>query len=147
MADLAITEVGITAATQFARALVGQAGVPGDVLYLDTSSGNKWKQAVADGTEEQAGKDGLAIQLTFTEADGDFALIALDGNLRMAADVGYGEGTTYVVSETAGKIAEDGDIGSGSYKSIIGVGGTEGASSNDLSLFVLNPLATGQQVP
>lgn len=146
MADLTITEVGITQNTEIVRGQVGQVGDPGQALYLDVAGGNKWKPADANGgTAVIAGSQGLGILLTPVEADGDYGLIAVGGNITMGS--GATEGTTYVVSDTAGGIAPDSDIGSGSYKSILGVGGTAATGSFTLDLFVMGVNATGQEVP
>lgn len=148
MADLTITAIGTTATSRFVNAQVAQAGVPGDVLYLDVAGGNKWRSAIATNNAQQAGRDGLAIQITTTEADGDYALLLIGGEIRMASGASFTQGETYVLSETTSKIAPDSDVStSGAFKTVIGVAGTEGASTTALSSFALNPVASGNTVP
>jgi len=146
MADLSITDVGIGSDTKFEKALFGEAASPGDAVYLDTTV-NKWKLADSDtGTPGPAGQNGVGLCLTLVEGDAEYGIVATKGTVRLVS--GLTEGTTYVISNTAGGIAPDADIvTSGDYKTILGVGGTAATGTFTLDVFELQPIYTGHQIP
>ena len=146
MALMVPNGTGITGTTEFDKGIVAQAGLQKDakVLYLDRTD-NKWK--LADATSAiKAGRDGLRIQLTQTEADGDTAMMAVSGEMNIAASAALVPGTSYYVSATAGSMCEESDLVGGNFKTLVGITGAEGATSTDLSEFVLQPVASGKTV-
>ena len=147
MADLTITDVGIGSNTRFEAGVFGESANPGDVVYFNSAT-TKWLKAQADGTATEAGASRIGVCMTPVEADDEHGIVATEGTVRIVADVAFAEGTTYVVSATAGAIAPDADITTSThYKTILGVGGTEASGTATLDVLDLKPQYTGHQIP
>lgn len=136
-----MTDISITAAdvipSNGARTIEGVSGgtiTAGQVVYLDTAT-NTYKLADADDTAAKAVVAGIALNAA---SAGQPVTIQVQGTIDPGGTVVVGE--IYVLSGNAGGIAPEGDLASGDYVSIIGVGTTAAL----ISLFIKN---SGVQVP
>jgi hypothetical protein len=122
MADLTITAANVApstgAVTRYGTA--GETITAGQSVYLDSVSG-KYKKADADA---EATAEAVGIALTGS-SDGQPIAVQYSGRITMGATVAVGQ--IYVVSTTAGGVAVYGDLASGDYVTILGVGATTGA--------------------
>lgn len=145
MASLTVSKIGIAQDTRIQKVKMGGAADIGNSVYLDTT-GNTWKQA--DNTAAaNAGQSGIGIMLTTSLASGDWAVIAVSGGVKFQAASGNPtKGDTYVVGGTAGSIADDADAVSGDYKTILLVGSTEGASTNDFYELKMQTFVSNEQI-
>lgn len=136
MADLTVTAANVAKVSgtiQYGTA--GAAITAGQSLYLD-SSANTLKLLDADDTPATATFAGIAIN---NAASGQpVAYLAPGATINPGATVTVGE--IYVASGTAGGIAPEGDLASGDYVTIIGVGLTS-------STMYLVGYSSGVQVP
>ena len=150
MPNLIIGKVGIDATTKFTRGYIAVAGDPGTVLYKDNDeTPPQWKPGITT-TEITAGRNGVAIQLTTTDTALGHAVIATSGNVLMdvSVDGDWTESDTAVLSETAGKIAEESEVTTqNAFKTVLGVKGTPGATTTDMRTFRFQPIPTAYQVP
>lgn len=150
MADLVISSAGIASVDAVVRVVqFAEASVPGDAVYLDTSSSNKWRLAKASGTVAQAGQSGVGIHLTTTKVDGDYGVVCTGGTIHLESDTpSIATGVTYCLSPTAGggKIGLDSDVTAGNYKTILGVGGSESTNATTFDELLVEIVYTGQQV-
>lgn len=120
MSDISITPANVLAsdsATPVRRGIAGATIGAGHVLYVDTAADNVLKLADADAlaSSQVAGiaLNGAAVgqPVEYIEADPEFA----PGGTTVA-------GTTYYLSTTAGAICVIGDLASGDYVTVMGVG-------------------------
>lgn len=137
MADLTVTAGSVVAgsnATIDKRYLAGATITAGQTVYLDTST-NTWLLADCDSSATTAVLAGVALN---GAASGQPLHVLTAGQLTAGATVTVGE--IYVLSGTAGGIAPEGDLASGDYVSVLGVGIS--ATVIDVKLHV-----SGVQVP
>lgn len=121
MADLSITpanvEAGTTPTPNIGEAIASEAIDAGEVVYLDPTANNQAALADAD-TSATARAKGVAIT---SSAAGQPVKYVRSGELILGTGVTT-EGVVYVVSTTAGGIAPIGDLGSGDFVTVLGVG-------------------------
>jgi len=117
MADITITAANVAGTSNSVARLVqaGETMTQGKACYLKSSDQKYW---LADANAE-ATAEVIGVALTPAAADGYFYL-QTSGNLIAGGTVAVGQ--TYVLSETAGGIAVESDIGTGVYVTIIGIG-------------------------
>jgi len=144
MTTITVSDIGLGPDATFSFVQFGEACSQGDVMYKDIADDDKWK--VADNsTVIKAGRDGIGVALhTILQAD-FYGIIVTQGT--MYIDGGIAEASVYVLGDATGDIVTDGDaqIGSGDFKTILGVGGDLGTAVSDL--FTLAPNVTGHQIP
>lgn len=138
MANLTITASQVQAVgtlPQIRR--VASVSIPaGSAVYITTS--DQWALAQCDGTEDEAGIQGIAVA---SSATGQPALVVPAGVINLGAASGVVSGAVYVVSDTAGLLMPTADLTTtGWYSSIAGIGGP-------LNTFHVLPFASGEQVP
>ena len=112
MAD--VTFSGISTPANKANVVIKSAGgsiSKHDWVYIDTANNGVVKQAQADGTELEGTVYGMALHAA---SSGEFVLIAIHGAVVMVGG-GLTANTRYVLSETAGATAPQGDLTSDSY--------------------------------
>ena len=107
----------------------------GQVCYMDTANSNVAKLAQSDGTALEGTVKGIAMH---GASSGQPIILAVSGDIDIGATVTVGE--TYVLSQTAGGIAQVGDLSSGDYVSHIGVG----TAADNLKISIVN---SGVEVP
>lgn len=136
MADLTITAASVakTAGT-IQNGTAGATITAGQSLYLDSSAGTL-KLLDADDTAATATFAGIALNGGATGQP--ISYLAPGGTINPGATVTVGE--IYVASGTAGGIAPEGDLATGDYVTIIGVGLTS-------STMYLVGYSSGVQVP
>ncbi len=137
MADLAPVAASVLAGSGSATesGTAGATIAQGDVIYKDATDSNKMKLAI-NSSEAAAAAKGIAINAA---SSGQPVSWVSQGTINLG--VATAAGTTYVVSDNSGKIAPDADLGSGDYKTILGVGST---TANEL---ILDINASGQLIP
>ena len=113
----------------------GAAITHGQVCYKDTQD-DKWKLAQHDGTAEEAGTSGLGVAVSECLADGQQVAVVTAGNIAMST---LAAGVTYCASANAGGMAPDSDVGTGDYKSVVGVATT---TAN----LLVKPIVSGAQI-
>jgi hypothetical protein len=138
MADLSITAANVLAsdsATPVRRGIAGATITAGQVLYVDTAADNVLKLADAD-VLASAAVAGIALNgaatgqpVEYVEADPDFT----PGATTVA-------GTTYYLSTTAGAICPVGDLATGDFVTVLGIG----LASNGLHL---RPVVSATAIP
>ena len=120
MADITVTAGNVDPGNN--ATIIGvTAGVTitaGQVVYKDTTDGNKYKLADADVLATAAAR-GISLNGAANNQPID---IIIDGDLNPGGTVVVGE--IYLVSTTAGGIAPEADVGSGKYVSVLGIGTT-----------------------
>lgn len=88
---------------------------PGDNVYLEAAT-KKYKKGIAT-AEAMAQCKGIAM--SYCPSDGDYFIVAKGGDVDIGATLAVGE--NYVVSSNAaGKIAPEGDLGSGNFPTTLG---------------------------
>lgn len=120
MADLAPTAANVvkTSDTTFgAAANYGETITAGMAVYKKTSDGLLYK-ADANVTTAEAVVAGIAMN---SGSAGQPASYATGGSITLGAVTGGAAGVPVALSTTAGGICPDGDVGSGSYYTFIGV--------------------------
>jgi len=117
MADLIITaaDVRVQSLSPARAVQYGEAVTPGQVVYRSTAD-NKYYLADCDLTTTSTA---AGIVLTNASAD-DYGYLFDSTNATIDLSVTLTEGTTYVVSDTAGNIMPDTDLTTGQYLSILG---------------------------
>lgn len=138
MADLSITASQVLAPTDgsgnFAQYIAGATITAGQSVYLDSAT-NTVKLADANASQAAAAAVGIA---THAALSGQPVRVmgGRGGYITIGAGAAPAVGTIYVVSATAGGIAPHGDLATGAYTTILGVG----ASTNriQLDVFVSN---------
>ena len=142
MVAITVTAIslGANASTQLVQ--FGEAIALGASVYLNISD-NKWYEALND-TAAHAGGDGVGIALHAIEDDGFWGVIVTAGTVYI--DGGLTEGTVLVIGDTAGDINPDVDLGSGDFKTVLGVVGDLGTGTTDSDEFTMQPLASGHQI-
>lgn len=121
MADLTPTAANVVkgAGVVVRDAIAGAAVTAGEQGYLDATDGNKAKPGQAT-SEAAAAVRGVFLN---SAAAGQPCQLAEEGPVDMGAGSGVAQGQVYVVSAAAaGGIAPEGDLGSGNYVSVVGVG-------------------------
>lgn len=118
------------------KSIAGATITAGQAVYFDTSTGT-WKLAQADGTAAEAGSGGLGISLNGASS-GQPLEVQTSGTINPGATVVVGE--IYVLSDTAGSIAIEGDNATTDYVSVLGIGTTS-------AQILLAPIYAGVQVP
>lgn len=99
------------------RVTLGATLVQGDVVYKDTASANKMKAADADaGTELEATVEGIMLT---SGADAGSGYVVTSGPMNVGGTLV--QGTIYVLSGAAGKIAPAADLTTGDRVTILGV--------------------------
>ena len=119
MADISVTAANVKKGSG-ATTITGTAGetiTAGQVLYLDTAD-NEYKKADADASASAVAA-GIAL---CGAADGQPIIIQTGGNINIGGTVTVGE--IYVVSATAGGVAPEGDLTTGNYVTVLGIGTT-----------------------
>ncbi len=117
MADLTITRQDValsTAAVSFIRVQVAEAVTQGQPLYR-AATNSKYYKAAATGS---SAANASVLAMTAASADG-YVLAVKSGDVIIGATTT--QGTTYVVSATAGSIAPHADLGSGNYVTNLGI--------------------------
>ena len=136
MADLSITASQVKKSTN-AKTVTGTAGeeiTAGETVYYD-SANDVYKLADNNDTEAKATLKGIALCHAYTDQP---ISVQTAGTIIIGAAASVAEGTVYVQSANAGKIAPAADLASGNYTSIIGVGdGSDG--------IIMGVLNSGQQ--
>lgn len=119
MADLSITATQVLGVGSYTSQVhdAGAAITAGQALYLDSS--NDWQLADANVSATEAAAIGIALN---GGGVGQPVKAITAGCVNLGAGAAAAAGEVYVVSATAGSIAADGDIGTGLYKTILGVG-------------------------
>lgn len=137
MADLTVTAANVAKVSGTVQnGTAGETITAGQALYSDSTDSNHLKLADCDNTSATATFVGIALN---GAADGQpIAYLAPGATINPGATVTVGE--IYVVSGTAGGIAPEGDLATGDYVSVIGVGLT----SSQIYIIGYN---SGVQVP
>lgn len=137
MADLTITAASVLAYADVTPidGILGATLTAGQAVYIDTSDSNKLKAADCDSSSTTATVAGILLT---GGGSGQPCKYAKSGEITIGATVTVGE--IYVLSGNAGGIAQEGDLASGDYVSVIGVGTTA-------ARIRVNLLNSGVQVP
>ena len=117
MADLTITRQDValsTSAVSFIRVQVAEAVTQGQPLYRAATNSKYYKAAATSATSAAA----TVVAMTPASAEG-YCLAVKSGDVIIGATTT--QGTTYVVSATAGGIAPHADLGSGNYVTTLGI--------------------------
>ncbi len=141
MADLAITasQVKAGAGAVEGTGVAGATITAGQSVYEDQADG-KIKLADSNLSLAAAKAKGVALHGALANQPVRYQK---GGKVIVGAAAAPAKGTVYVVSGTAGGIAPHGDLLSGVYTTILGVGdGVDG-----IDLVPGGPFASGQQVP
>jgi hypothetical protein len=120
MADLSITAANVVAdsgAVSIQTYTAGATITAGQAVYIDTANSNVIKLAQSDGTALEATVKGIAMH---GAASGQPIAVAVSGDLDLGASLTVAQ--VYILAQTAGGIAPVGDLASGDYLSIIGMG-------------------------
>lgn len=121
MADLttAAAEVEPGSSPVVEAGVAGEAFDAGASLYKK-SSDRRWYKADADALASAG--DPPTVAVSTAEKAGQRCVVQRGGTVVMGATAGVVQGQLYVVSTTAGAIAPYGDLGSGDFVSVLGVG-------------------------
>lgn len=117
MADISITAASVVAASSGRTKQVTAGGTVtrGMPVYKDTSDNNEYKACDAN-AQASSICDGIALN---DAADGQPLTVCEEGNITYNAVLTKGE--IYCVSENAGGICPEADVGSGEYMTVLGV--------------------------
>lgn len=123
MADITQTaaNVKIGSHTSFSAVTAGSAVVPGDQVYSDSTDSGKYKPCT---TASEAAATAVGMALTAASTDENFCLMFYQNGETFDPGGTVTAGTTYGVSDNAGKFAPESDWGTGDYMSITGTGTT-----------------------
>lgn len=118
MADVSVTAANVVQAsdTQAIDGILGATLTAGETVYLDNSD-NKFKAADANASSTTATVRGILLN---GGANGQPCKVAIGGSINPGFTVTVG--TIYVQSANAGKIAPVGDLATGHYVTIVGIG-------------------------
>lgn len=131
MADLTVTAADVVkvGTGNEGSGVAGGTITAGQPIYKDTGDADKYKAADSNASALTATVDGIALH---GASDGQPIKFQTTGEIDIGATTV--NGTTYVLSATAGGIAPDADSTTGWYKSVIGVG----KASNNIVLSLNN---------
>lgn len=120
MADIVITAANVVPSSGygFTDGVAGEAITRGQLVYLKAAD-NEYYKADADDTSATSTVKGVALQ---DAGNGQPLRIQTSGSITIGGTVTVG--TIYVASDTAGGIKPHGDLATGDYVSIVGVGTT-----------------------
>jgi hypothetical protein len=133
MADVTIPTgkpTGLNATTRVF--IAGEVIESGEVVYQDASDAGKVKLADAD-TDAASRAVGIALCESYGNQP---VVVATSGQLVYTGGSPFTQGLVYCVSTNAGAMCPEADIGSGDYKTVLGVARSSG-------VFDLNINATG----
>lgn len=121
MADITVTAANVLARSgaTIEQHTAAEAITAGQSIYQSSSNSN-WGKAQADGTADESGNTGLGVAVTSAPGASQPLLVFRAGTIKIGGTVATG--THYAVSNTAGGIAPDSDIGVGGYATMIGIG-------------------------
>lgn len=139
MAAVTVTSITTTQDTVVEVVQAAAAITAGQSCYLNSAS--KWDLADANDTEETAGSLGVGIALSPAPAADDWFVVARGGTVLI--NTGLTKGTQYIVGATPGSIHPDADAASGWFKTLLGIAGTENATTTYDEL-PLNIVVSGQ---
>ena len=132
MTDLAITAANVVkgSGATYDTGVAGATITAGQLVYKDASDSNKYKLVDSDSATAAARVvHGIALN---GASSGQPLQVQRTGEITIGATLTVGE--TYVASDTAGGIMPIGDLETGDYVTIIGVGKT----SSVLALSIFN---------
>lgn len=133
MAEVTVTAANVTGPSGIENIRVGTAGATitrGQLLYIDTADSNKLKLTDANASELAATIAGVALT---PSTDGNPVVYAVSGDYNCGGTVT--KGAVLVASATtAGSIAEESDLASGWYTSILGVA----SSTSNITIKIFN---------
>jgi hypothetical protein len=137
MADITVTAASVVPGdgAVYLDGIFGATVTAGQLCYRDMADGAKFKLAQNDGTLAESQHAGVAIN---GGASGQPGRLQTDGDFNPGGTVVVGE--LYLVSATAGAIAQEADVGSGKYVSFVGIGIT----TSKIRMGIIN---SGVQVP
>lgn len=120
MADLTQTPANVAADADASQEVVtaGEAVDAGMPVYKKASD-SKWYKARNDNTAEVSGVSGVRIALNSTPGANQPLSTFIKGKVNLGATLTVGE--TYMLSNTAGKVAPIGDLATNRYVTILGV--------------------------
>ena len=119
MASITVTPASVAKVSGNTKTVTSGATITaGQAIYKDTADGNKYKAAI-NSALASCEAEGIALN---GASNGQPVEMQMDGIIAIGGTVVVG--TTYVVGGTAGAIAPNGDLTSGKYKTLIGVGNT-----------------------
>lgn len=118
MADLSVTAANVIGLGNTEDGLSGATITAGQLVYKDTSDGNKFKLTDSD-SGTAAVREIFGVALNGASA-GQPLRVLKGGILTLNAVVTVGE--IYVASDTAGGIMPEGDLEIGDYVQVLGVG-------------------------
>lgn len=131
-ANVSLTSVS---GSRIEKGIAGESLTQGQPVYL-LASDNRHYQCDADITAVEAACVGIV--LTPAGDEEEFVIVKSGSTIDLGATLTVGE--TYVVSATKGAICPIGDLGSGSFPTILGVATTSGK-------LPLNIVASGAEKP
>lgn len=121
MATITLTpaNVRVGASTTPGSGVAGEALVPGDWVYLKAADGKLWK--VINSSAAAAAIVGIAS--TYGAADDTVFTFSVNPNVSRLKHTSavFTKGRTYIVSDTAGKLMEANDAGTGDYVTVAAV--------------------------
>ncbi|MBW7905272.1 MAG: hypothetical protein LC135_05470 [Phycisphaerae bacterium] len=98
-------------------AIAGEQLAAGDVIYLDAADGSKAKKAECDGVVDKAKVAGIVVNSAYT---GQPVSYVATGDVTVDAAAFGGVGRLLVLSPTAGKLMDVGDLINGQFVSLVG---------------------------
>jgi hypothetical protein len=143
MAELNITAIalGQNAQTEFVE--FGEAVALADSVYRNLADSERW-HAANNASAVEAGQDGIGIALHAAQEAGQFGVIVTRGTVWLET-TGVGQitvkGTTYCVGDANGDISPDTDVGSGEFKTVLGIGGETAGTSDE---FLMEPVISNR---
>jgi hypothetical protein len=126
-ADLTVTATQVLPSTgaRYIYGVAGEALTAGEPVYKKAADGLYWKCDA----DAEASADCKGVAYTAVAA-GQPVVIQYDGQITLGAGAAPADGETYFVSDTAGGLKPDADLGSGEYVTYVGYG----IGSNKLQL-------------
>ena len=137
MATITITKANVipTSSTTRNTGIAGEALEAGQFLYLK-SSDNKWYKADATTLEKSGNANAQNIRLALADAATNQPIVFAEPGSLISVGTVLTKGLWYVLSATAGKIADHGDLIAGQYSVNMGYAFTT-------SQLLFNPYPTG----